>query len=442
MFFDSMIEPSYHVYQDRRADLVKEVKKEYHDVKNGLVVFFASLENAVDIPFRQDGTFYYFTGIQEGGFVISIDLEGSSGVFVPNCNGFKKKWTGVVTEPTQEYAEKLSFSKAEFLGDEFKAVSVCPYAKKRVYANLVKKMSDVIESGGKIFVLQSEDDCEYFEQRFILDRIKTFLPNAKEEHFVDISPLVAKMRRKKSLFEIGKISESINLTAYAHDVAARTIKNDALEREVQAGAEYIFTAAGAVPAYRTIVGSGQNGPILHYTQNGGQMKDGQLVIVDVGAKLDHYCADITRTYPVSGKFTERQRELYNIVLETQQYIASIAKPGYVLKTRKGQEHDKCLKTLTKKFLDDKGGYGKYFTHGIGHYLGLDVHDVGDPYAPLEEGDVITIEPGIYIPEEQIGIRIEDNYWITKDKAICLSDMIPSDADQIEEFMKSGLTESQ
>jgi Xaa-Pro aminopeptidase len=175
--------------------------------------------------------------------------------------------------------------------------------------------------------------------------------------------------------------------------------------------------------------------VLHYNQNSGMVKNGDLVVVDIGAELDNYCADLTRTYPVSGAFSKRQKELYNIVLATQEHIASLAKPGMWLKNR--DKADKSLHHLAVKFLATRG-YDKYFPHGIGHYLGLDVHDVGDYDVPLHEGDVITIEPGIYIAAENIGIRIEDNYWITKDGAICLSENLPKDAEDIEALMQRAL----
>jgi len=177
---------------------------------------------------------------------------------------------------------------------------------------------------------------------------------------------------------------------------------------------------------------------LHYTVNDDEMKDGDLVVVDIGAEYDYYCADLTRTYPVSGTFTKRQRELYNIVLETQKYIASIAKPGYWLKNN--NELDKSLHHLAVKYLAERG-YDQYFTHGIGHYLGLDVHDVGDYSTPLQEGDVITIEPGVYIPEEQIGIRIEDDYWIVDDGVVCLSEALPKHPDEIEAMVQQTLDDT-
>lgn len=435
MFFGDLVEPSFESYQERRVCLAKAIKKNNPNVKNGLILLFASFENP-DIRFRQDSTFYYFSGIEESGVVIAIDMEAKSTLFVPNCVQERKKWMGSTLESTEKDAQHFCFEKIELLGKAIKGIQIYPHFDKDSYENLLCFVSDHVSNDGNLFVLNPKNTHQYFEQRFVLDRIKSFVPMLGDKNIVDVSDIVANMRRKKDIFEIGKISEAISVTAMAHDASVRVIEGGALESEVQAAAEYIFTSVCAKPAYPSIVASGSNGTILHYHKNCSPMKDGDLVIIDAGAKLDHYCADIARTYPVSGCFTERQKKLYNIVLEAQNYIASIAKPGYYL--HNPDQKDKSLTHLAKVFLNKKGGYDKYFTHGIGHYLGLDVHDVGNIKDPLKEGDVITIEPGLYIPEERIGIRIEDNYWIKKDRAICLSDIIPKGVDEVQEFMESGL----
>jgi Xaa-Pro aminopeptidase len=220
----------------------------------------------------------------------------------------------------------------------------------------------------------------------------------------------------------------------AQEAAARSIEQDQLECEVQASLEYIFTASGASAAFPSIVGSGKNSTILHYTVNSALLKNGDLVVVDIGAQYNQYCADITRTYPVSGSFTKRQREIYTIVLETQEYIAELAKPGYWLNNKNHPE--KSLHHLAKAYLAKRGGYDKYMPHGIGHYLGLDVHDVGDYSRPLQEGDVFTIEPGIYIPAENIGVRIEDDYWMVKDGVVCLTEQLVKKPEDIEALMSA------
>ncbi|MDZ4099608.1 MAG: M24 family metallopeptidase, partial [Methylophilaceae bacterium] len=182
----------------------------------------------------------------------------------------------------------------------------------------------------------------------------------------------------------------------------------------------------------SVVGSGEQSTVLHYATNAEKMHTGDLVVVDIGAALDGYCADLTRTYPVSGKFSKRQKEVYEVVLAAQEYIADIAKPGYWLNNP--EQPEKSLNHLAQKFIAQKG-YGDYVVHGIGHYLGLDVHDVGDYTQPLKEGMVFTIEPGIYIPKERIGIRIEDNYWVVKDGVVCLSEQLPKKPEDIEAFMR-------
>src|SRR5690606_9146113 len=148
---------------------------------------------------------------------------------------------------------------------------------------------------------------------------------------VDISDLIASGRRRKDIGEIEKIYRAIEITELAHESAVQAIKDGALESEVQASLEYMMIASHSLPAYPSIVASGHNGTVLHHCENKGTLKEGDLVIIDIGAELDNYCADLTRTYPVSGLFTKRQKELYNIVLETQTYIADLAKPGMWLK---------------------------------------------------------------------------------------------------------------
>jgi len=438
MFFGDLVEPSFQSYQKRRNELVQIIKKNNPEVKNGLVLFFASFENP-NVSFRQESSFYYFSGIEESGVVIAIDMEGKSTLFVPNCVQERKRWMGSAIEPTEQDAKQFCFENIALLGQPIKGIQLYPYFDKNSYENILQVISDCLSNDGKLFVLNPNNTHQYGDQRFVLKRMQSFVPALRDEHVKDISDIVAQMRRKKDIFEIGKISEAINVTALAHDSVARTIEDGALESEVQAAAEYVLTSVCAKTAYPSIVASGSNGTILHYHKNCSAMNKGDLVIVDVGAKFDHYCADITRTYPVSGSFTERQKELYSIVLEAQAYIASLAKPGYFLNN--SDQQDKSLTHLARVFLNKKGGYDACFTHGIGHYLGLDVHDVGSLKEPLEEGDVITIEPGLYLPDEGIGIRIEDNYWIKMDKAICLSDMIPKEADQIIQFMKFGLQDS-
>jgi Xaa-Pro aminopeptidase len=299
-------------------------------------------------------------------------------------------------------------------------------------------MSTLISQKKSIFTLVPNNPQSYVEQRLLLKRLEEFLPGLSES-VVDIAPLVAQQRRVKDMREIELMYSAVEITMMAQEAAARAIQDDVLECEVQASLEYIFTASGARASFPSIVGSGKNSTVLHYTVNSGTMKKGDLVVVDIGAEYQRYAADLTRTYPVSGTFTPRQREVYNLVLETQEYIASIAKPGYWLNNKEMPE--KSLNHLARAFLAKKG-YDQYFMHGIGHFLGLDVHDVGDYTRPLQEGDVFTIEPGIYIASESLGVRIEDNYWVVKDGVVCLSEQLPKKPEDIEALMRQSDQDSE
>ena len=290
-------------------------------------------------------------------------------------------------------------------------------------------LEDIRQKNDLLFVLAPETPTGYVEQRSILQRLQQFGMHTKT---VDISSIVAEMRRTKDMQEMEELFKAVEITCLAQEAAARAITNGMSEAEVQASLEYIMVGSGAQPSFPSIVGSGSNATVLHYNQNNDTMKNGDLVVVDIGARYNYYCADITRTYPVSGTFTARQKEIYSIVLETQTYIAEKARPGIWLSN--AEKPDESLNHLAKAFIKEKG-YGDYFPHGIGHYLGLDVHDVGSYKEPLKAGDVITIEPGIYMPEERIGIRIEDNYWIVKDGVICLSEALPKSIPEIEQMVQ-------
>lgn len=210
------------------------------------------------------------------------------------------------------------------------------------------------------------------------------------------------MRMKKSEQEIARIYRAIDITITAYEAATSSIQDEIAECEIQATMEFVYTAHGCVPAFPTIVASGNNATILHYNKNSELLKQGDLVLIDTGVRCDQYCADLSRTYPISGKFTARQKALYEIVLEVQAQLAETIQPGYFINNK--EQADRSLQHIAIS-LFKKYDLAHYFIHSIGHHLGLNVHDVANYAQPLEEGNVITIEPGLYIPEEQIGIRI-------------------------------------
>lgn len=422
------------VHSLRRKELIESIKLTFPQVSEGVVVLLAAFEQGSE-RFRQDKTFFYYTGVTEPGTALVIDLTGKSTLYIPNCFEKRAQWMTLPEALVNRDAKALSVDAVELLGDECEGYELNPYFSASEYAHMITRMSNVIAKGGSVFATAPGNGHEYLYARFAFDHLQKFIPELQKS-VVDVSAMIASSRRRKDVSEIEHVYRAIEITELAHESAVQAIKHGTLECEVQASLEYMMTASHARPAFPSIVASGKNGTVLHYNQNSGTLKDGDLLVVDIGAEFKNYCADLTRTYPVSGTFTKRQREVYNIVLEAQTYIASLAKPGMWLKNK--DKAEQSLHHLAVKFLA-KRGYDKYFPHGIGHYLGLDVHDVGDYSTPLQEGDVITIEPGIYIAAESIGIRIEDNYWITKDGALCLSEHLPKEANDIEAVVQQALS---
>jgi Xaa-Pro aminopeptidase len=420
------------MYPLRRKELIEAIKSEFpHHA--GAVILYAAFEHGSE-RFKQDKTFYYYTGITEPGTVLVIDMHGKSTLYIPNCFEKRAQWMMLPEALIKRDAKALGFDAIELLGEECGGYELNPYFTADEYAHMIAYMKDIIASGGSLFTTAPRNGHEYLHARFTFDHLQKFVPEIQKS-IVDVSPLIAISRRRKDMSEIEQIYRAVEITELAHESAVSALKDGVLEAEVQASLEYMMIASHARTAFPSIVASGKNGTVLHYNQNSGTLKNGDLVVIDIGAEFENYCADLTRTYPVSGTFSKRQKELYNIVLETQEHIASLAKPGMWLKNK--DKADKSLHHLAVKFLATRG-YDKYFPHGIGHYLGLDVHDVGDYNEPLHEGDVITIEPGIYIPHEGIGIRIEDNYWITKDGCICLSEHLPKEVEDIEATVQQAL----
>ncbi len=420
-------------FKNRREQLVDLIKKQYPDANNGIVLLFGSFESHA--VFKQERSFFYLTGIEEPATALMIDLENKkTTLFVPNYAQERAKWASSAIFAEQK--ERFGFDELMYLGQECKGYQCHPFFTKEQYHNLLVIIDECVKNKKPIYTLNPQTVSGYVEQRFILQRIAQLISGFNSQ-LIDISPLVARLRRTKSRQEIEYIYKAIDVTIDAHDAVARAISADKKEYEIQALLEYMFTVRGCSIAFPSIVASGKNGTVLHYHQNNATLQNGELVVVDIGAEYNYYCADLTRTFPVSGTFSKRQRELYMIVLETQEHIAQLAQPGMWISNKEYPE--KSLIHLAHKFLD-KYGYGNYFVHGIGHFLGLDVHDVGDYSQPLQPNDVITIEPGIYIPEEKIGIRIEDNYWIVEGEAICLSEDLPKVPDDIELAMANTSNE--
>ena len=248
----------------------------------------------------------------------------------------------------------------------------------------------------------------------------------------DAVPVITKLRVKKSPAELAAIQHATDVSVDAHRAAWKRMAPGLYEYQIGATLWDTFLENGCEGvAYSPIVGSGSNSTVLHYASNGRRMDRGQVVVIDSAGQCDNYASDITRTAPVGGKFTARQREIYNIVLGAQNAAIAALKPGARL-----SGPGETLTKLAKDYMDAHGkdshgeGLGKYFVHGIGHQVGLQVHDPNIE-GPLEAGMVVTIEPGIYIEEEGIGVRIEDVVLVTENGPKVLSAALPREPDQIE-----------
>lgn len=406
-------------FKERRNELISKLTAKYGD---GLVLLIGDIENH-QYNFLQESTFYYFTGVSEPSAFITI-TNNDSKLWVPTFKTSRRQWVELEIVPNLDEALNYEVNEVCALGEPFSGYSVSINSPVGGYQFLIDYLKNY--SDKNVFIpLELLNP----QQRIILSKIQT---SGIKINFIDCSAIVKLMRMSKSPDEIDRLYRAIEVTQHAHSAAAKAIKQHVYEKEVQAIVEYVFTSSGATPAFPTIVGTGRNGTILHYTSGKSELSKGDLVVVDCGAKYNQYCADITRTYPVSGKFTKRQQELYDLVLEAQSLVASHAKPGVWINNP--QEPENSLQHIAINFLKSKN-LDQYFVHGIGHHLGLDVHDVSEK-RPLQVNDIITIEPGLYIPEENIGIRIEDNYWIMPDGSICLSESIPKEREMLLEAMNS------
>ena len=277
----------------------------------------------------------------------------------------------------------------------------------------------------------------------LVDEMKSAYPL---HNFQRAAKIMKQLRSIKSKEEVVVIQKAIDITEATFQRLLKFIKPGVTEYEIEAEIWHSFLSQRATgPAYGSIIASGDNARTLHYVSNNATCKEGELILMDFGAEYGNYCADLTRTIPVNGKFSNRQKIVYDACLHVHNYAKSILKPGIsILKytDNVGEEASKQfikIGLLTKSDVknEDKENraYRKYLYHGISHHLGIDVHDLGTRTAPVKAGMLFTIEPGIYIEEEKMGVRIENNVWLTKNGNIDLMKNIPITVDEIEGLMK-------
>jgi Xaa-Pro aminopeptidase len=267
--------------------------------------------------------------------------------------------------------------------------------------------------------------------------------------FERLAPVMHELRAIKQPAELEAVKEAIRITAAGFQRVLKFVKPGVREFEVEAELAHEFIRQRARGfAYQPIIASGANACVLHYVQNEAMCQDGELLLLDIGANYGNYNADLTRTIPVNGRFTQRQREVYQAVLRVQREAVRMLRPGIILRDYQramGQLMTEELMGLGLLHADDVRAedperplYRRYFPHGTSHHLGLDVHDVAATWQPLEAGMLLTVEPGIYIREEGIGIRLENNVWIGEEGNVDLMAHIPIEVDEIESLMQASL----
>lgn len=412
------------IYAERRAKLAATV--------DGPIVlwgFSGREESLQSYIFSQEENFYYLTGHNEEGAGLLLLPAAKKGkmaegpreiLFLPDKNVAKEKWNGVRMSPTDPgIAATTGFAAVKSFQHDFRA-TVENLSKE--YSNFYTILPFEKENGG------------YPHEKSVVDWLNLSAPQAKVK---DIRKQIYALRPIKSPGEIAFLTRAIDLSVDSHLEAMKMMRPGLYEYQIAAKMVEIHAMGGSeAEGYAPIVGAGPNSTALHYDKLSRKMEDGDIVVIDVGAQYSGYSADITRTIPANGKFTPRQREIYEIVLGAQNAVLASMKPG----TDYCQKGGKSLYKISFDYInshgqDQHGGkLGQYYIHGLGHHIGLNVHDPGEYCEPLQPGMVVTVEPGIYIPEENLGVRIEDDVLITPTGFKFLSERLPRDPDQIEKVM--------
>ena len=379
-------------------------------------------------PFTQESNFYYLTGIDEPNCIVAIGKEPDREIlFIPYLDAHYKQWEG----------ESLDFRKAY----EISGIKTLNY--KNNFHSLVHKFLGQYDN---IYLFFNEHPRNTRYLPTPAHRFYDFLKKHFPAHSVRrAAPLLYQLRMYKSVEEIKQMKRACKITADTFKALLKTIAPKRWEYEVQAEILYHFISKGAAgEAYPSIIAGGKNACVLHYQRNCHLLQDGDLLLMDFGARYGNYCADLSRTVPVNGKFTKKQKQYYEIVLKTYNYAVSLLRPGGKLDVYTQQVRlfmqEELLKIglLEKKAVENEpypfAELSRYFMHGVSHMLGLDVHDVAVPEFEFAENMVLTCEPGLYIPEENIGIRLENDIWITADAPVNLLTDAPLLPEEIEDLM--------
>lgn len=392
---------------------------------NSLVILFAGeafFKSADEkYKFTPNRNFYYLTGVNEEDHILVMQKQNDElfeTLYVLRPDEMKEKWTGK-TIRDYEAREISGIEDIKYLDNFFADLNNLLISGdiKNVYLDLERRGFD--------------EELRY-PQSFAKKLKKKYADIIVKNVYNEI----ANLRKIKSKEEIEEMQKAIDITTKGVEMLMKNCKPGMKEYELEAYFDFTLKQSGVTDfAFNTIAASGKNATVLHYVDNNSELKDGELILFDLGAQFNYYNGDISRTFPINGKFTERQKEVYEEVLKVNEEISKMLVVGVTFREINDKANDLIAEACIRLgLIDDKKDFRKYYFHSIGHSLGLDTHDVGERWGELKEGMVFTVEPGIYIEEERIGIRIEDDVLITKDGPVVLTKDCIKTVDEIENFM--------
>ncbi|MBS1639705.1 MAG: aminopeptidase P family protein [Bacteroidetes bacterium] len=427
----SSLNPS--IFINNRKRFVKQMQP------NSIAIFTSNDEWPMNgdalHKFKQNSDLFWLSGIeQEDSMVVLFpdnpDKKYREVLVLVRPNELKEKWDGKRLRANE--AKTISgFETIVWLDSLDALLQTWIHLADNIYL-------DTNENDRKASLVRSR------EYRFV-DEMKSRYPL---HNYLRAAKIMKDLRGIKTKEEIEVVQKAVDITEVTFRRLLKFIKPGVTEYEIEAEIYHSFLSQRATgPAYGSIIASGDNARTLHYVSNNAICNDGDLILMDFGAEYGNYCADLTRTIPVNGKFTRRQKTVYNACLHLHNYAKSLLKPGITIvdyTEKVGEEATQqflkigLLKKSDVKNEDQENrAYRKYLYHGISHHLGIDVHDLGTRTAPLQAGMLLTVEPGIYIEEEKMGVRIENNIWITKSGNVDLFKNIPITVEEIESLMKKS-----
>lgn len=437
-----MTSPAQMPFAQRRARLLEQMGDDAIAIIATRAEMYRNRD--ADYKFRADSSFYYLTGFAEPE-AVAVLQTGSDQPYTLFCRERNREmeiWNGL--------RAGTEGAVSQFAADQAFTIE-----------QLDEQIISLLSGKKRLYVRLGQDAA--FDLR-VTGWLKKIAANQRQGgqgpvEIIQLDSLLDEMRLFKDTHEIDLMRRAAQISAQAHVRAMQQVKPGMMEYQLEAELLYIFAQNGCQTAYNSIVGGGANGCILHYVENNQPLKDGDLVLIDAGAELDHYAADITRTFPVNGKFSPEQKALYELVLKAQLAAIEATKPGNHYRL----PHETAVRILTEGLVElgllqgnvdeliSSEAYRQFYMHGTGHWLGMDVHDVGsyklnNEWRPYQPGMVVTVEPGLYIsPDDEtvdarwrgIGIRIEDDVLVTESDNEVLTCDVPKTVEEIEALMQKS-----